>query len=81
MDKTSEDYEKEDAEICYEGLLKEIDDKFDPENSDIDRCILYEITDFRKEAIGDDKDFWKHYEDFKGPFDFSEDMNMQVHGS
>ena len=81
MDKTSEEDEKEDPEICYEGLLKEIDDKFDPENSDIDRCILYEITDFRKDAIGDDKDFWKHYEDFKGPFDFSEDMSMQVHGS
>ena len=76
LDKTSEEYVKDDPELCFEGLIKEIDDKFDPEISDIDRCILYEITDFRKESINADKNFWKNYEDYKGPLDFSEDMNM-----
>ena len=52
-------------------LLKEIRDKFDPENVIADTCILYEITQY-KDASADDA-FWDTYMDF---FELGNDENL-----
>ena len=52
-------------------LLKEIRDKFDPENVIADTCILYEITQY-KDSNADDA-FWDTYMDF---FELGNDENL-----
>ena len=45
-----------------QALLKEIRDKFDPENVIADACILYEITHYKDSTT--DESFWDTYMDF-----------------
>ena len=74
MDATQICYTNLDTGILTEEqqeLLKEIRDKFDPENVIADTCILYEITQY-KDSNADDA-FWDTYMDF---FELGNDENL-----
>ena len=43
-------------------LLREIREKFDPDEIVADLCILYEVTGYQDESA--DVDFWNQYMDF-----------------
>ena len=43
-------------------LLREIREKFDPDDIVADLCILYEVTGYKDSSA--DSDFWNQYMDF-----------------
>ena len=74
MEATKSGYTRLNEELLTEEqqeLLKEIRDKFDPENVIADACILYEITQY-KDSSADDA-FWDTYMDF---FELGNDENL-----
>ena len=55
-------FDIEELEDPRKELVKNVIDNFDPESNEVDRYILYEITQFRE---GDsDSEFWRSYEDY-----------------
>lgn len=57
-------------------MIKNVIDNFDPESNEVDRYILYEITQFRE---GDsDAEFWRSYEDYLPEYDYKQFMTDKV---
>ena len=62
-------------------MIKNVIENFDPESNEVDRYILYEITNFKD---GDsDSEFWTNYEDYVPEYDFklftTDELISKVH--